>query len=131
MTKQYEWLGLPLMGGGYNVKVPVGASDVATLRTLYPDCDPTDPPWEAIAAELEAVGYDRPYLTQIQYRRLIHMVRESRSNQIAEKRPTAETFVPNVFQRSILNALDGRAMKKQQLADKVAGGDGRRFYRPH
>lgn len=40
-------------------------------------------------------------------------------------------FVPNTFQAAILNALDGRALKKQQLAEEVANGDGRRFYRPN
>jgi hypothetical protein len=39
-------------------------------------------------------------------------------------------FVPNVFQHSILVALDGRAMNKQALADEVCKGDGKRLYKP-
>jgi hypothetical protein len=38
-------------------------------------------------------------------------------------------FIPTTFQRAILEALDGRSLKKQQLADKVCGGHGSRLYR--
>ena len=41
-----------------------------------------------------------------------------------------ETFVPNDFQNSILQALDGVALKKQDLANKVCGGEGSRLYKP-
>lgn len=50
---------------------------------------------------------------------------------IEKKKPVPKqtsTFVPNKFQRSILSALDGRALNKQQLADKVCGSDGSRLY---
>lgn len=42
---------------------------------------------------------------------------------------TTDQFVANQFQREILNALEGRAMKKQALADEVCGGEGSRLYR--
>ncbi len=42
----------------------------------------------------------------------------------------SEAFVPNDFQREILNALDGRALKKQALAIEVCAGEGSRLYRP-
>jgi hypothetical protein len=38
-------------------------------------------------------------------------------------------FVPTDLQRRILDALDGCAMRKQQLADRVCGGEGSRLYR--
>ena len=38
-------------------------------------------------------------------------------------------FVPNDFQRSILDALEGRALKVDALADKVCGGDRTRLYK--
>lgn len=42
-------------------------------------------------------------------------------------------FVPTRFQQSILNALDGVAMKKMQLASAVCGGEefGNLLYRPN
>jgi hypothetical protein len=38
-------------------------------------------------------------------------------------------FVPNEFQRSILRALESRALKKQPLAGEVCNGEGSRLYR--
>ena len=40
--------------------------------------------------------------------------------------------MPNAFQRTILDALDGRALKKQPLAVEVCGGEenGNLLYRP-
>jgi hypothetical protein len=38
-------------------------------------------------------------------------------------------FIPNDFQWAILKALQGRALKKQQLAAEVCGGEGTRLYR--
>jgi len=38
-------------------------------------------------------------------------------------------FVPTPLQSAILDALDGKAMKKQALADEVCGGEGTRLYR--
>jgi hypothetical protein len=38
-------------------------------------------------------------------------------------------FAPTKFQRSILKALDGRALTKQKLADEICGGEGSRLYR--
>lgn len=40
-----------------------------------------------------------------------------------------EQFVPNNFQLGILKALNGRALKKTQLADELCGGEGTRLYR--
>ena len=37
-------------------------------------------------------------------------------------------FVSNKFQRSILNALAGRALNKEQLANEVCNGEGSRLY---
>lgn len=51
---------------------------------------------------------------------------------LADHLPDNETppdFVPNTLQRRILDALNGRAMKKQALADKVTAGEGSRLYR--
>jgi len=48
------------------------------------------------------------------------------------KSPTATgepPFVPTEFQRRILLALDGRALIKQQLANEVCDGHGKRLYR--
>jgi len=38
-------------------------------------------------------------------------------------------FIPTPLQAAILHALDGKAMKKQTLADEVCGGEGTRLYR--
>jgi len=38
-------------------------------------------------------------------------------------------FVPVDLQRRILEALDGKAMKKQELANAVCGGEGTRLYK--
>lgn len=40
-----------------------------------------------------------------------------------------QPFVPNAFQCAILKALDGCALKKQPLADKVCKGEGSVLYR--
>ncbi len=40
-----------------------------------------------------------------------------------------EPFVPTTLQCSILAALDGKALKKQGLADVVCGGEGTRLYK--
>ncbi len=40
-------------------------------------------------------------------------------------------FVPVTIQADILDALQGRAMKKSDLAEEVCGGDGTRLYRKH
>jgi hypothetical protein len=47
--------------------------------------------------------------------------------QATTKTPTA--FVPTPLQKAILNALDGKAMKKQALADAVSKGEGTVLYR--
>jgi hypothetical protein len=44
-------------------------------------------------------------------------------------RQVAQQFVPNDFQRAILAALDGRALKKQPLANEVCKGEGTLLYR--
>lgn len=40
-----------------------------------------------------------------------------------------EKLVASLLQQGILDALNGRAMKKQQLADAICGGEGTRLYR--
>lgn len=40
-----------------------------------------------------------------------------------------DVFIPTPLQAAILNALDGKAMKKQPLANAVCGGEGTRLYR--
>jgi hypothetical protein len=42
----------------------------------------------------------------------------------------AVPFVANRFQIDILNALEGRALIKDELAEEVCGGEGTRLYRP-
>ena len=45
--------------------------------------------------------------------------------------PTNDTpFVPTPLQERILKALDGKALKKQKLADEVCNGEGTTLYRP-
>ena len=53
---------------------------------------------------------------------LVDIIRE------AAGRDTSK-FVPNTLQASILSVLDGRALKKQPLANEVCGGEGSRLYR--
>ncbi len=43
---------------------------------------------------------------------------------------TNNEFVPNFLQQLILKALDGKALTKLSLANKVCCGDGRRLYKP-
>jgi len=51
---------------------------------------------------------------------------------LSEPAPLAEPFIPTVPQTAILRALDGRALKKTELAAEVFGdeGHGNRLYRP-
>jgi hypothetical protein len=51
-----------------------------------------------------------------------------RSPQVPQP-PRELPFVPTDFQRLILKALDGRALKKEPLADELCGGHGSRLYR--
>jgi len=48
---------------------------------------------------------------------------------VVAPRKIEAAFVPNDLQRRILSALDGRALKKQKLADDACGGEGTRLYR--
>jgi hypothetical protein len=56
--------------------------------------------------------------------------RIARESAAIEHRRKSQPFVPNDFQHAILKALDGRALKKQPLAEEVCGGEGSRLYRP-
>lgn len=57
--------------------------------------------------------------------------RKLRELQLVASSPTTPTsFVPNEFQREILTALQGRALKVEALAIKVCGGDKSRLYKP-
>ncbi len=47
-----------------------------------------------------------------------------------EARRTDEPFIATPLQAAILKALDGRALKKQPLADEVCKGEGTTLYRP-
>ena len=47
-----------------------------------------------------------------------------------ERTTSCNPFVPTPLQQSILNALDGKALKKQCLADAICAGEASRLYRP-
>ena len=92
------------------------------------------PRWQEIRQELRAfVDYDCDGLRQAV---------EAESNAAMERcrlsivgnGTTVSTkphgvFIPTPLQAAILDALDGKAMKKQALADEVCAGEGTRLYR--
>jgi hypothetical protein len=73
-----EWPQYPLTG--FTHTIPVKASDVSTLMSLYPECDPSSPPWREIETELVRAGHDAMHdLMNLTCRRLVHMLKETRA----------------------------------------------------
>jgi len=90
--------------------------------------------WQEIRNELQAfVDYDCDGLRQAveaESKAAMELCRKSIvGNGTTVSTEPHDVFIPTPLQAAILGALDGKAMKKQALADEVCAGEGTRLYR--
>jgi hypothetical protein len=78
MADVIQWPIYPLVEDYDRMLTPTH-SDVVALTGLFPDCDPHTPPWGNVKTELIDAGHIWPDLANVQCRRLVHLLRETRT----------------------------------------------------
>jgi hypothetical protein len=124
MTKEIEWRKFP--ASGFDHTIPVTDHDVETMRGLFPGCDPENPPWDKVEAELVAAGYSSVHdLTCKTCRRLVHMLAEVRAAQKPQQSPV-DCYV-TLLQMAAIVQRDKKTLRRLGTlpAPAIKGGKGK------
>lgn len=116
----------------YRPDVEVAIRSLDIIEILLFRNDELNPGWSFLAVFKLGGLYesmDDPEL-KLRIDQLLQAYFQPPPSSIPEATIDGKPFVPNKLQGEILKALDGKAMKKDKLAEAVAGGDGSRLYKP-
>lgn len=125
MATTIEWIEFPLTG--FTSTIPVEEADLAALKSLFPGCDPSKPPWNEIETELLRAGHHKHDIGHLRCRRLVHMLNETRA--ACEKHSAIIEYV-TLLQMSAIVSRDKKTLQRLYAAGElptpaIEGGSGK------